>query len=367
MVYSKLHVMEQAAEELSTLAGRKKGAGEVISFCISRTKAVRSLWERAKARLDENLHEEVGDVDFDNVSLLIIGRSKHPYLQFAADIISSDLDADKLDYLLRDATSAGLPLRYDLERYLYTVNIARDRLPDGEDYLQRLYESIGTEAERKQPDQSTRFPYYETYRLRLPRQAMSTIEQIVICKFMLYSYIYHHRKVRAGEGLLSKMLMRATEFWRSLGMTDLDIFERFMDMTDSALDGSDLAHCPDTGVAYYCNKVRARLLPREVFGFVSNMYSYAEGQHLADFVSILLDPARKAAKIRDFETAMGGELLKLDDSLGASPEEALWTAGVWLDVPSPPKFENIHLLVGGSTKASLFSNIFPIRILDSSI
>jgi HD superfamily phosphohydrolase len=47
-----------------------------------------------------------------------VGRSKHPLLQFLGDIISGGFDADKLDYLLRDASAAGLPLRYDLERYL---------------------------------------------------------------------------------------------------------------------------------------------------------------------------------------------------------------------------------------------------------
>ena len=39
--------------------------------------------------------------------MLIIGRSHHPYMQFLGDIISSGFDADKLDYLLRDAIAAG--------------------------------------------------------------------------------------------------------------------------------------------------------------------------------------------------------------------------------------------------------------------
>ena len=55
------------------------------------------------------------DVNFDHISLMIIGRAWHPYLQFLGDIVSSAFDADKLDYLLRDATAAGLPLRYDLD------------------------------------------------------------------------------------------------------------------------------------------------------------------------------------------------------------------------------------------------------------
>jgi HD superfamily phosphohydrolase len=207
-VYGDLPLMRNAVRELRTLVGVKKGAGEVISFCVSQTKALRGLLERAYSRLPDRFKGGVQKIDLDNISLLIVGRSKHPYMQFMADIISSDLDADKLDYLLRDAAAAGLPLRYDLERYLYSVGIAAGDIPDGDGYLQKLYSRVGTEIERKTATERIPYPHYETYRLRLPQTAMNTIEQIIICKFMLFSYIYHHRKVRSAEGLLAAMLRR---------------------------------------------------------------------------------------------------------------------------------------------------------------
>ena len=55
--------------------------------------------------------------------------------------------------------------------------------------------------------------------------AMSTIEQIVICKLMLFSYIYHHQKVRAAEGLLIKLLQGAVGRWQDKGLTDEEILE----------------------------------------------------------------------------------------------------------------------------------------------
>jgi len=362
IVYSRLPLLKKAAAELTTLAGRRKGTGEVISFCLSQTKAVSELLSRARNRLiDEKLKESAEDLDLNNVSLLIIGRSKHPYLQFVADIISSDLDADKLDYLLRDASFAGLPLRYDIDRYLYTVGVATDALLDGEGYLERLYGSLKANATRRKASGHNHFPYYETYRLRLPRQAMSTIEQIVICKFMLYSYIYHHPKVRAAEGLLAKMLTRATEDWRHKGGKDLDILQTFLDMTDSALDSAEFRKSEDEGVSYYCERIRARLLPREVLGFVSSMFSHVQGEMLANFISVLLDPERRAKTIEEFESALGEEILKLDPKLASTPADALWKTGMWLDVPGPPKFENIHLLVGGSGNSAPLSDIFPIE------
>ncbi|MBS0537091.1 MAG: HD domain-containing protein, partial [Proteobacteria bacterium] len=117
IVYSEIPILRESARELAQLVGRRKGVGEVISFCFSRTTALARLLDRAREKLqDDDAKQQAASLDLENVSLLIVGRSRHPYLQFAADIISSDLDADKLDYLLRDATAAGLPLRYDLER-----------------------------------------------------------------------------------------------------------------------------------------------------------------------------------------------------------------------------------------------------------
>ncbi|HSE48009.1 MAG TPA: hypothetical protein VLA96_02245, partial [Terriglobales bacterium] len=88
--------------------------------------------------------------------------------------------------------------------------------------------------------------------------------------------------------------------------------------------------------------------------------SHAEGALAADFISRLMDKARRGATIDAFETAMGVELLKLKPSLGKTPKEALLTAGMWLDVPKPPKFENIHLLIG-DPDAVMLADIFPIE------
>lgn len=354
-VYGKLPLMEKAVEELSTFVGRKKGAGEVISFCLSRTDSIKDLLSRAEKKLSDS--NGVRQLDMDNVSLLIVGRSKHPYLQFMADIISSDLDADKLDYLLRDAGAAGLPLKYDLERYLYTVGIAPDLIPDGEGNLQKLYDSLGTKAKTKRG----KYPSYEAYQLRLPKQAMSTIEQIVICKFMLFSYIYHHRKVRAGEGMLAKSLNRWAEKKKKAGNSDEKLVCAFLDLVDSGLDGASLAGNTDVRIKDYIFRIRRRLLPREVFDFVASSFSHAEGALLSDFISVLLDPQRRSGKIKEFEDELGKQLLKLDPKLGKSTEEALWKTGSWLDVPKPPKFENVDLLIGSSSESVPLSDVFPIQ------
>jgi HD superfamily phosphohydrolase len=122
------------------------------------------------------------------------------------------------------------------------------------------------------------FPHYDTYRLRLPSKAMSAIEQIVICKLMLYSYIYHHPKVRAAEGALSRMLDRAIKIWRSGGETDSQIFERFLNMTDSSLSNPAFMEASDSIIAQYSYRIFNRVIPREVYALSGAIVSHAEKQ-----------------------------------------------------------------------------------------
>jgi HD superfamily phosphohydrolase len=355
-VYERLSVVKAASAELKKIAGKQKGAGEVISFCLAQTKSVAGLLEGSKRQLigDTCSDDYRGEIDQLNIALLVIGRGRHPYLQFLGDIISSGFDADKLDYLLRDAVAAGLPLRYDLDRYLYAVRLEKGILVDGEGELERLYKSVAAPPlERQAARPSTRFPYYEAYRLRLPKAAMNTIEQIIICKMMLFSYLYHHPKVRAAEGTLERVLKRLVSLWRTAGETDGQILERFLGMTDS----------DDPQVRDYSYRLVNRLIPREVYGLAGDVASHAERPLLTDFLTDLQDRVTSPQLVSTLENAIGEELVKLDPKLGPGPEDALSTAGVWVDVPRPPEFEDVdEVVIGGTDDLSgvPLMQLFPI-------
>lgn len=304
-----------------------------------------------------------GPINLMNVALIIVGRSIHPFLQFLGDIVSSAFDADKLDYLLRDANNAGLPLRYDLDRYLYDVRIQKEILPDDTHQLQKLYDRLKAPAiDRMKPTTEIRYPYYETYRLRLSRRAMNVIEQIIICKMMLFSYIYHHPKVRASDGLLERLLRRRLERWRANGDSDKKNLDRFLTMTDSNLwlAGSDK---DDEIAKNYQYRLVNRLLPREVYSISGPSATHAERLLIQDFLIDLHDRRRREALISGLEQAIGEELLKLDSRLGASPVEAAARAGVWVDAPKPPKFEDVDEMVMDRRSAAgvPLAQLFPIR------
>jgi len=336
-VYSQIPLLKEAAEQLSDFAGKEKGAGEVLSFCVAHTQALHRLLARAKTKV--STQDETEDLDwnvnYENISLLVIGRARHPYLQFMGDIISCGFDADKLDYLRRDAESAGLPLRYDLERYLQTVEVKKDVDVDHEGSLKKLYARTAKGLLPNKPAGDIEFSYYDTYRLRLPKRASSTVEQIVICKIMLYSYIYHHQKVRAAEGILEKLLAAVVAHWRRDGRDDREILLKFIDFDDSALCGPEFLGSvfPDVATASY--RLSNRVLPREVYR-LSPAMSHVEGKLLRKFFLKLKERDRKKQVISELEEATGRELLKINSKLGKSWNEALWTAGVWFDAPKPP-------------------------------
>src|SRR5581483_10808680 len=307
-VYGNLPLLVEATQELGQFAGEKKGAGEVISFCVSQTESIRELITRAGTKVQKpELRER--QLNFDNISLLIIGRSFHPLLQFMGSIVSGPCDADKLDYLARDSNFAGLPLKYDLERFLYTIGLSKGPIADTDQKLTHIYEKTKVKVTVRKTGQH---PVLDTLQLRPPKQLISTIEQITICKFMLFSYIYHHKKVRAAEGMLIKLLGRMVEIWRKEKLDDDQILLKFMDLKDADLENPEFLTNSDIIICEYTSRIVDRLLPRMVFEFVSNNRSKAEaklktfGQRLAEPKLGPIDPKQKT--IKEFEECLRIEL-----------------------------------------------------------
>jgi len=365
-VYSKLPLLVEASAELTEIAGKEKGSGEVISFCLAQTKSVRDLISRGRSKLldSASFDEDYGEINFDHVSLLIVGRAWHPYLQFMGDIISSAFDADKLDYLLRDATGAGLPLRYDLDRYLHAVHVKRAELGDGEEQLKKLYDAVAPgKTERFKASGKLLFDYYESYRLRLPKSALNAIEQIVICKMMLFSYLYHHTKVRAIEGLFERMLARAQRNWQEeQDSTGLKVLCRYLNVTDASLRSDLFLGSTDPVVRDYAYRLVNRLVPREVMRINSSIASHADRAPINDLLSDLQSRAKRDDLVSKIEMAMGKALLARNKAVfGDDAAGALDKAGAWLDVPKAPKFADVDEVASAGEDENLeLKHIFPV-------
>ena len=154
--------------------------------------------------------------DIDQIAENIIGYRKNPLEKFHADIINGPMDADKLDYLLRDAHFAGPTVVYDLERFLHTV--------DAIEYPRD--ENIAEQGSK-------------IVRLSIPIEGITALEQIIISKLMLFSYLYHHHKIRCVEGMYHEALNRWVEISStSQGKRNLINFDHpvnFLNLSDRSL------------------------------------------------------------------------------------------------------------------------------------
>lgn len=108
-------------------------------------------------------------------------------------IVSSQLDADRLDYILRDAWMAGLKgVGFDLDRI-----------------LQHLYVRQGN---------SDHFV--------LDRKAIEALESALLANDQLYRAVYYHRKVRAATAMLQTLLLRVADLIKNDDNNITKLFKR---------------------------------------------------------------------------------------------------------------------------------------------
>ena len=121
---------------------------------------------------DSEVNEVLADVDPSlpqRVADLLAGRWDH----WGRAIVSSQLDADRGDYLLRDAHMTGVEVgRYDLERILLLLD----------------HDDAG---------------------LIVGAGAFESVEGYLIARYHMYRLVYFHRAVRAAECMLEQVFARA--------------------------------------------------------------------------------------------------------------------------------------------------------------
>jgi len=110
------------------------------------------------------------------------GKGYQPH--FARKLVSSQLDVDRLDYLLRDGHYSGAGYAtYDLAWIIHALQVAHVR-PDKEDLVVDY------------------------------RRGMYAVEQYLFARSYMYAQVYHHKTVRAAEWMFIKTLERFAQLAR---------------------------------------------------------------------------------------------------------------------------------------------------------
>lgn len=153
------------------------------------------------------------------VMAAIIGAITGPGACHLSALVSSQIDADKLDYLARDAHHSGLEIGFDTDRLLARLEILRVRVEnlDGadDDLLKRA-----TEA-----------PEGTFHQLGIAASGFGSFEQMLIGRTFLYDRLYHHHKVRSAEAMAQRLMLVAERDRRRR----FDLGEIFLGVDDDTM------------------------------------------------------------------------------------------------------------------------------------
>ena len=129
---------------------------------------------------DPSLPEDVADI--------IEHNARNPIL---SQMISSQLDADRMDYLLRDAYFTGTSYgQYDLERVLRTIRVREGKLV-------------------------------------VKQSGIHTIEDYIMARYHMYWQVYLHPISRSYEGIMNNLFKRMQDVYE-MEPEIMDLFPMFM-------------------------------------------------------------------------------------------------------------------------------------------
>lgn len=165
----------------------KARLSEMAAFYIVGSPAFRSMIGRAKDATDER---HLAPDAVDKIQKAIVGEiitNKVPLMQ---ELISGPFDADKLDYMQRDAMMAGVPTVTDvprLVRKIRAITVSQEGLP----------EELKTKVSGGED-------FYVIFGIAY--SGSRTLDELLFGRILLFDKLYRHQKVRAIEGMVSILL-----------------------------------------------------------------------------------------------------------------------------------------------------------------
>lgn len=145
-----------------------------------------------------------------NIRNMIVGYAKNPEHEFFSDIISAAIDADRIDYLLRDSYKVGFPTVVDVERLYKTLTPIED--PES------MPADGGVPRKRRQ-------------RLGIEEKGIMAAESLFIARDRLKPTIHNHHLSRVTENMMLREIVEAYEDdpFAIIGQTDIDLHNKLED------------------------------------------------------------------------------------------------------------------------------------------
>lgn len=185
------------------------------------------------------------------IANIIAGRSVSDRMPLLHELISGPFDADKMDYMKRDALMCGIPVVTDIERLVQKTRAVAKNVHD-------------LPATLKQGVKVTNEPYIL---LGVARSGSRAIDELALGRTLMFDKVYRHHKVRAVEAMVASIVECAGPALSvSPELLPLDINdEDFLSLTAQAFeDRAKRNGCAGWDVAAAADLVR-RLRERDLF------------------------------------------------------------------------------------------------------
>ena len=311
----------------------KPGLSEIAAYFIIGSTGFAELVATAESIVRDT------DMPRETVALMqraIVGKPVDEKLPLLHELISGPFDADKLDYMTRDARMSGVPVVTDVPRLVQKIRAME--LP-----LTELPEKVQTLVKDKESS------YWLT---GIDLSGGRTLDELLIGRTFLFDKLYRHHKVRATEAMVAALFrelgeLRGTEPAMLPYLLDDN---ELVDLTPeriAAVTGKPVEEAASTAAALIAEDLAHRLRNRRLFvrayAFAQTMpldpyrdeRSHANG--LRRLLRDAVDPAARGALVERIADEVGrvatavGEGARVEELPGGNVK-----AYLWLDPPQPP-------------------------------
>lgn len=301
------HVVENALvgndEADALLLDFKKGLkraskaqlSEMAAYFMISSPACAALLERAYAAAGRQAPDHVNAT----IARIVAGLNVSDDLPILHELISGPFDADKLDYMTRDARMCGVPVVTDVVRLTQKVRSVAVASPD-------LPEGMG----RTITHQPTGHRVFG-----VARSGASALDEVSLNRSLMFDKVYRHHKVRAVEAMVGAAVQIVYPlFDANSALMPLRVMDdQFVELSRTDLERLNAAagapiNAADLEVAIdITGKLRDRHLFNRAFAFAVTMPGDAyrdDRAHEAASEFFVRDLVDNAAKRRSFVDAI---------------------------------------------------------------
>jgi deoxynucleoside triphosphate triphosphohydrolase SAMHD1 len=160
----------------------RRALGEINSYLLIGSPAFSALLDQATRLAEAQLPNDAQSL----LQSIIVGQRVRKDIPFLQELISGPFDADKLDYMTRDARMAGVPEATDVNRLLRkirAVDVPPRQLPPP--YLESVEERDTVTV------------------VAVARSGNRTLDELTLARTLMFDKIYRHQKVRAAESMVA--------------------------------------------------------------------------------------------------------------------------------------------------------------------